>query len=111
MGFVAFDQTGKVTAIDVYYGKSDWDEVLSLLNTKYGNNWRKEEIQDVTTDYEHKKSELDTVTVLTHRTPGTNPETGDKCSIVTMSRDIVFLHTTPPAYRAVLEVKLISKNF
>jgi len=109
--FIAFDKTEKITAIDLSYSKSDWDDVLQLLNTKYGNNWRKDETEEVTTDYKNKKSELDTVTVLTHRNLGTNPKTGDKCSIIAMSRDVVFLHTTPPAYKAVLEIRIISKNF
>jgi hypothetical protein len=109
--FVAFDATHKITAIDVSYDRGQWDEVLELLNTKYGDNWRKEETQDVTTDYETKKSQPDTLTVLTHRSPGTNPATGDKCTINTESRDFVWLHTTPPIYRAELEIRLVSKNF
>jgi hypothetical protein len=109
--FVDFDQTGKVNAIDVSYSKDDWDEVLALMNKKYGDNWNKEENQDVTTNYETKESHLDNIIVLTHRTNGTNTRTGDDCTITVVSRDMVFLHTTPPTYRAVLEIKLVSKNF
>jgi hypothetical protein len=109
--YVSFDSTGKVTAIDVSYDKIQWDDVLELLNTKYGENWRREDTQDVTTDYETKKSEPETVTVLTHRNNGTNPKTGDKCVINTRSRDIIWLHTTPPIHRAVMEIRLVSKNF
>jgi len=109
--YAFFNTTGKITAIDVSYDKGQWDEVLEMLNTKYGNNWRKEEIQDVTTDYETKKSQPDMVTILTHRNNGTNPRTGERCTINTRSRDIIWLHTTPPIYRAEMEIKLISKNF
>ena len=109
--YVFFDSASKITAIDVSYDKLQWDDVLELLNTKYGNNWRKEETQDTTTDYETKKSQLDVVTVLTLRNNGTNPKTGDKCTINTRSRDIIWLHTTPPIYRAEMEIRLVSKNF
>ena len=109
--FVSFNLKGKITAIDINYDKSDWDEVLQMLNTKYGNDWRKDELVDVVTDYQTKKSETTTVTVLTHRNRGINQKTGDKCTINTTSQDIIFLHTTPPAYRAEMEIKLISKNF
>jgi len=36
--YVFFDLTDKITAIDISYDKSQWDEVLQLLNTKYGDN-------------------------------------------------------------------------
>jgi hypothetical protein len=109
--FVSFDSTGRVTEIDVTYDKSLWDEVLQLLNLKFDDNWQREDTQDVTTDYQTKKHERDTVTVLTHRTQGTNPKTRDKCAITATSRDIVWLHSMPPIYRAELVIKLISKNF
>jgi len=109
--FVAFDSTHKITAIDVSFDRLQWEEVLELLNTKYGDNWRKEETQDVTTDYETKKSQPDVVTVLTHRTAGTNHKTGDRCTINVKSRDIIWLHTTPPIYRSEMEIKLVSRNF
>jgi hypothetical protein len=109
--FVAFEKHGKITAIEVRYDRFSWDEVLQILNVKYGDNWRAEEADDVTTDFQTKKSQPDHVTVLTHKALGTNTKSGDKCSLTVSSRDIVFVHSMPPPYRAVMEIKLISKNF
>jgi hypothetical protein len=109
--FVAFDGASKITGIDVRYDFLQWDDVLELLNTKYGNNWDKEETPFVVTDYETKKSQPFVATLLRHRNVGTNPKTGDTCSITAQSMDRVFLHTTPPIYRSVLSIELISKNF
>lgn len=110
--FISFHkEDGTIEAIDVSYDRDEWDDVLAMLNTKYGDDWRVEEVQDATTDYETKKAELVTVTVLTHRTLGINSKTGDKCSIRAVSRDKAFVHSTPPFNRAELEIKLVSKNF
>jgi hypothetical protein len=108
---VSFDNTSKITSIDVIYSRDDWDEVRALINTKYGDNWDNEETQDVTTYYDTKESFIDTVTVLKHRLNGTNPKTGDTCSIKAVSRDLVFAHTIPPILRAILEIKMVSRNF
>jgi hypothetical protein len=103
--------THQVTAIDVTYDTVQWDEVLELLNTKYGDNWREEDKQGVVMNYEDKKSFPIVVKVLTHRSAGINPTTRTTCSIAATSSDLVFMHTTPPVIRAVLEIKLISRNF
>jgi hypothetical protein len=109
---VFFDpSTHQITAIDVTFDNTAWDEVLELLNTKYGNNWRKDDTQGVTTDYQTQEYFQSVITVLTHREPGINRAAGDACSIVATSNDRVLLHTTPPIIRAVLEIKLISKKF
>jgi hypothetical protein len=109
--FVSFDKTGIIETIDVFYDMTVWNEVLALMNTKYGDNWHVEKSEQVTMDYETKKTEPQTVINLTHRTPGRNVKTGDTCTIGVSSRDVIFLHTTPPIYRAVMEIKLVSKNF
>lgn len=109
--FVAFDKTGMITEIDVSYDVISWGEVLELLNRKYEDNWQREDTQAVLTDYETKKTELRTVTSLTHRIPGTNRKTGDKCTITATSIDAIWLHTTLPIYRSELAIKLLSKNF
>ena len=109
---VFFDpSTHQITAIDVTFDNTAWDEVLELLNTKYGNNWRKDDTQGVTTDYQTQEYFQSVITVLTHRESGINRAAGDACSIVATSNDRVLLHTTPPIIRAVLEIKLISKKF
>ena len=108
---VSFDKAGIIDSIDVTYSKSEWDEMLRLLNEKYGNDWRYEDTQDVTTNFETKHSYPATIIVLTHGTFGRNENTGDKCSIVALSRDIMWVHTTLPYNRAILEIKRISKKF
>lgn len=109
--FVVFDQTAKITTIDVKYGRIDWDDVRELMNTKYGDSWAEEQFEDVFTDFETKNHHLETVTQLTHRPNGINSKTGDACSITAVSRDVIFLHTTPPQLRSILEINLVSKNF
>jgi len=109
--FVAFDQTQKITAIDVKYSGSDWDEVLEMMNKKYGPGWQKEVIDDVTTNFATKKSYADPTTLLKHVPDGQNLKTGDSCTITAKSRDLVFEHSMPPLLRSVLEIKLVSTNF
>lgn len=108
---VFFDSTSRITAIDVSYDFSQWDEVLVLLNTKYGDNWDKEETPFRVINFDTKESQPAVASLLRHRNVGTNPNTSDTCSITAQSMDSVFQHTTPPAYRSILEIKLISKNF
>ena len=70
---VFFDaSTRQITAIDVTYDSTAWDEVLGLLNTKYGKNWRECDTQGVTMNYETKKSFQSVISVLTHRQLGIN---------------------------------------
>jgi hypothetical protein len=109
--FVSFDKAGTIEAIDVSYSYSQWNDVLELLNTKYGDNWRSEVTNEVVTNLETKKSEQLSMTEILHRTPGTNPKTGDKCTLHATSLDLVFTHSMAPLYRASLEIKLVSKNF
>lgn len=109
--FVSFDKAGTIEAIDVSYSYLQWDDVMELLNTKYGNNWRTEVTPQAVTNFETKKSETIDMTEITHRTPGVNPKTGDKCTMHAISIDLIWQHTTPPIYRASLEIKLVSKNF
>lgn len=109
--FVSFGQQGLVTAIDVFFDKANWDGILELLNSKFGDGWDQEENETAVIDYQTKKSQLETVLLLTHRKLERNARTGDKCSIRASSRDIVFLHTTSPINRGFVEIKLMSKNF
>ena len=109
--FVSFDKAGIIQSIDVSYDNSDWEEVMALLNTKYGNNWRTETGVQTLTDLETKKSELRDEVEITHRSLGTNSKTHDTCTLHGASLDMVFLHTTPPIYRSYFEIKLVSKNF
>jgi hypothetical protein len=108
---VYFDNAGVVTAIEVSYSKDDWDAVLQLMNTKYGEEWASREYLDFTADPATNKSTLGPVTAIMHRTNGTNLRTGDGCTIKATSQDDMWRHTTPPVLRARLEIELVSKNF
>jgi hypothetical protein len=109
--FIAFDNTGKITAIDVHYDNLMWDEILDLMNTKYGDSWQKEVHEDVVSNYETKKIRPVTVIALTHRPNGKNPKTGDACTIKAGSVDLVFEHSMVPIMRGFMEIKLVSTNF
>jgi hypothetical protein len=109
--FVGFDKSGMVEEIDVSYDWLNWDEVLELLNNKYGDNWRVENDPMPITNFETKKTVTVTRTTLTHRTLGQNAKTGDKCSLTASSHDIIFEHSLPPMYKSYFAIKLISKNF
>ena len=108
--FVFFDKTGLITNITIGFDKTYWDDVLELLNRKYGDDWIVQTTDSVTMDYESKQHEPDILTNLTHRHSGRNVKTYDACSIRVSSRDVYYRHTTDPIYRAVMEINLISRN-
>jgi hypothetical protein len=62
--FVAFDQTAKITTIEVTYNRLDWDDVRELMDTKYGDSWAEEQIESVITDYEKKSHDLETCNTI-----------------------------------------------
>lgn len=109
--FVSFNKSGLIDEIDVSFDWLNWDDILELINNKYGDNWRVEYDAMPITNYETKTTTTVTRTTLTHRTLGQNTKTGDKCALRLTSHDIIFEHSTPPLYQSVFMVKLISKNF
>lgn len=110
--FVHFPK-GQVTAIDVAFSETYWNEILPILDDKYGSRWDVERDPDmVITDYETKKSRKMECITLNHKTGGRNPITGDRCEIWITNLDIIFQHHDPLGfYHSVFEIKLVSKNF
>jgi len=109
--FISFDKTGTIELIDISFDSTQWDDVLALLNTKYGDGWRTEESPMMVGKYGAKESLEFTVTELRHRTPGTNSKTGDTCTLYARNIDKIWEHSTSPIYRGFLEIKRVSKNF
>ena len=108
---VSFDKSRVVTEIDVSFDKASWDDVVQMLNVKYGDNWRRETNESPTINFESNKSTTTTVTSLTHRSNGRNLKTGSTCTIYAVSDDRVFVHSTPPFARSEMQIKLVSTNF
>jgi hypothetical protein len=108
---IAFDPRGSITAFEVGFDRVYWSAMRDLLDSRYGDDWRVEERDDVTADFRTKKAHPDHVISLTHRASGTNPKNGNQCTIKASSRDSPFLHSTAPIYRAKIEIRLIPRSF
>jgi hypothetical protein len=78
--FVAFHK-GLITGIDVTFSETYWDEMLPILDQKYGADWRVEHEDMSIINYETKESHVVQRIVLQHVTNGTNPRTKDRCQI------------------------------
>jgi hypothetical protein len=110
--FVSFRQ-GQITEIDVSFGEAYWDEIVPILEKKYGRNWKVERDRDmVVTDLETNRHTTMERIRLTHRTGGTNLKTHDNCQIWTTNLDIIFEHHDAHGpLHSVFVIKLVSKNF
>jgi len=109
--FVSFNE-GVITAIDVSFSETFWDEIRLLLDEKYGADWTTERNDGPIINYETKKSRIVQSVVLQHVTKGTNPSTKDHCQIWATQFDQTFEHHDAfGPYHSVVEIKLISKNF
>jgi len=109
--FIGFDRHDIVTEIDITFDHDSWDDIILILNNKYGDSWKKETSELPTYDFQNKSSGSVTQIVLTHRNPGRNPKTGDACEIFANAYDTWFVHSMEPNYRANVVIKLISRNF
>jgi hypothetical protein len=109
--FVALHE-GLITAIDVTFSETFWDEMLPILDQKYGADWKVEHDDMSIMNYETKQSRVVQRITFRHATNGTNLRTKDRCQIWATNFDIVFEHPGPfGPYHSILEIKLISKNF
>lgn len=110
--FISFRQ-GQVTEIDVSFGETYWEEILPILDKKYGPNWTVEHDPNMLiTDLETKKyTKLERIT-LTSKKGGKNQKTHDRCQIWATNLDVVFQHHDPSGpFHSVFVIKLVSKNF
>ncbi len=110
--FVSFRQD-RITEINVSFSEVYWEEILPILEKKYGSNWSVERDQDMLiTDLETKKSTKVERIALTSKKGGTNPKTNDSCQIWATNFDKIFEHHDPIGpYHSLLVIKLVSKNF
>ena len=75
--FVSLSQS-QITEIDVSFNAIYWDEILPILDKKYGHYWKVEHDPNVViTDIETKKSTMLERITLTHKRGGKNPKTHD----------------------------------
>jgi hypothetical protein len=108
---VAFHQ-GLVTEIDVSYSETYWDDILPVLNQKYGADWDVEHDDMPITNIESNATSILPRITLNHATNGTNQSTKDRCQIQATNLDIVFEHHDAYGpYHSIFMIKLISKNF
>jgi hypothetical protein len=109
--FVSFHD-GQIIEIVVKFGEMFWDQVLPILDQKYGGNWNVKREDTVVTNYETKKSQMVQGIYLEHGTNGTNPSTKDHCKIWANNLDLVFEHHDAfGPYHSEVVIQLISKNF
>ena len=109
--FVSFHD-GQIIEIDVTFGEIFWDQVLPILDQKYGGNWKVKREDTVVTNYENKKSQVVEGIYLEHVINGTNPSTKDHCKIWANNLDLVFEHHDAfGPYHSEVVIRLISKNF
>jgi hypothetical protein len=100
----------QIIEIVVKFSETYWDEVLPIIDQKYGANWKVKREDTVVTNFENKKSVQGIY--LEHVTNGTNPSTKDHCKIWATNYDLVFEHHDAfGPYQSEIVIQLISKNF
>jgi hypothetical protein len=109
--FLSFHD-GRITEIDVSFSQAYWDEILPILDQKYGADWDVDRFDVPVTDFETKKSTMLQRILLKHITSGTNRDTNDRYQISATNLDIVFQHHDAYGpYHSLFVIKLVSKNF
>jgi hypothetical protein len=109
--FVSF-RPGVITEIDVSFGTTYWDDVLPIIEKKYGSQWKFDQWDMAVTEYETKKFELlQRITGENQRT-GVNAGTKDTCHMSVTNIDSIFRHhDLLGSLHSVFSLKLDSKNF
>jgi hypothetical protein len=103
---------GQIIEIVVQFGETFWEEVMPIIDQKYGGNWKVEHEDMAVMNYENKKSQMVQRTYIEHITNGTNPSTKDRCKIWATNYDVVFEHHDAfGPYHSEIVIQLISKNF
>ena len=91
---------------------TDWNDILPILDQKYGADWTVERADSPVVDIETKKRTMMQSVTLTHATNGTNATTNTACQIWASSVDIVEQHHDALGpFHSTFVIKLISKNF
>ena len=110
--FVSFRKE-QIVEIDVAFSTTDWEEIVPILDRKYGSKWEIERNPEwVTVDPETKKRMTWELIELSKKGGGKNLKTGDECQIWARNYDMIHEHSDPMGpYHSVLAIKLVSKNF
>jgi len=111
--FVLFNSnTNQIQAVNVRTNTTYWSDLVEILKRKYGQKWVLEESDFAITNY-HTDLKIPVQRyIMTHKTGGINPKTGDTCQISAVNYDYIFSHPGPLGlYQSVFEIKLISSNF
>ena len=104
--------SGVITEIDVSFGAIHWDDVMPIIEKKYGQLWKFDQSKIVVTDYETNKSDLFEFISAENRQIGVNKDTKDTCHMSATNIDIVFTHHDPlGSLHSIFMIKLDSKNF
>jgi hypothetical protein len=84
----------------------------TILDHKYGGDWKVEREDMPVTNFENKQSQMVQIFSLEHVTDGTNLSTKDRCKISATNVDMVFEHYDALGpYHSQVIIQLISKNF
>lgn len=110
--FVGFRRR-QIIEIDVSFAETYWDEILLLLDWKYGRHWEAErDPYMVITDLETKKNLVVERITLRHKRGGANTKTHDTCQIWATNYDVIFYHHDALGpFHSQFAIKLVSKNF
>jgi hypothetical protein len=109
--FISFHE-GLITEIEVSFSKTNWDEMLSIWDEKYGADWKIGHSYTSIVNYETKKTAVLELIAMTHITNGMNQSTGDHCQISAQNLDLVFEHHDAYGpYHSMFVIKLVSKKF
>jgi len=109
--FVAFHD-GQITEIEVSFSEIYWKEMRTILDQKYGGDWKVEHDDMPVTNFENNQSQMVQIFSLEHATNGTNLSTKDRCKISATNVDMVFEHHDALGpYHSRVVIQLISKNF
>jgi hypothetical protein len=93
--FVSFHDR-LIKEIEVSFNEMYWDQMLPILDQKYGADWKVDRSYTAITDYETKKNHVAELISLTHISNGMNQSTKDDAY---------------GPYHSLVVIKLISKNF
>jgi hypothetical protein len=103
---------GQIIEIVVKFAYEAWDEVMPIIDQKYGDNWKVERGMTGVTNLEDKKTLIVPLIHKEHITNGINPSTKDRCKIWATNIDMVFEHHDAfGPYHSEFVIHLISKNF
>jgi len=96
----------------VSFGAIYWDDVLPIIEKKYGSQWKFDQTDMVVTEYETKEHDILQRTVAENRRVGVNASTRDTCHMSATNIDIIFRHHDPlGSLHSIFVLKLDSKNF